>query len=323
MLTICMRADPFDGLNAFLLVGEHRSFTQAARALGVSAAAVSQAIRRLELRLRLPLFQRTSRKVGLTEAGVALHRLLHPAAAQIAEALDSLNSFRERPIGRLRITAPRIALPLVIEPVLARFRAGYPEIAVEIDVNDASIDLAGTNCDAGIRFGGSVEGDMVAVRLTRDVRWSVFGSPSYLQAKGVPATPEDLRSHEAILYRYPSSGALQQWEFVRAKRRIAVDVPARVITTDSLSLLSMARRGLGLIYSADLVAEEDVAAERLRPVLERYWRRTPGLFLYFPRRMQSQRKLRAFIDAAVDHLRRGRRSSDRPSAGERRPTNDR
>ena len=299
-----MRTDPFEGLAAFLLVEEHRSFTQAARTLGVSAAAVSQAIRRLELRLGLPLFQRTTRKVGLTEAGAALHRELGPAAGRIAEALENLNTFRERPMGRLRITAPRIALPLVVEPVLARFRESYPEVSVEIDMNDASVDLAGRDFDAGIRFGGSVEADMVAVRLTRHVRWCVFGSPAYLRAKGVPSTPDDLRAHECIAYRFPTSAALQRWELVRGKRRIAADVTPRIVTTDSLSLLSLAGRGLGLIYSADLAAEQEVQAGRLRPVLERYGLRTPGLFLYFPRRMQSQGKLRAFIDAAVAHLRR-------------------
>src|SRR5437899_2408841 len=127
-----MSRDPFDGLTAFLLVAEHKSFTKAARELRMSSAAVSQAIRALEARLGLPLFQRTTRRVGLTEAGAALHVRLRPAAGEITDAIESLNSFRDRPAGHLRLTVPRIALPLVIEPILAPFRRAYPEVSVEI-----------------------------------------------------------------------------------------------------------------------------------------------------------------------------------------------
>jgi DNA-binding transcriptional LysR family regulator len=298
-----MVRDPFDGLTAFLLVAEHRSFTKAGRLLGISPAAVSQAVGKLEHRLGLPLFQRTTRRVALTEAGRVLHDRLLPAAREVGDAIESLNSFRDAPIGHLRITVPRIALPLVIEPITGEFRRTYPGISIEIDVEDAAVELSARGFDAGIRLGGSVEADMIAVRLTPEITWSVVGAPSYFAAKGRPAEPEELMRHECILYRFPTSGAIHRWEFVRDERNFSIDVPGKVITSDSLLLISLARRGVGLTYSADLVAAEDIAAGRLETVLVQFLRKTPGLFLYFPARMQAQPKLRVFIDSAVKALR--------------------
>jgi DNA-binding transcriptional LysR family regulator len=298
-----MPRDPFDGLRAFLLVAEHKSFTKAARELGVSAAAVSQTIRALENRLRLPLLQRTTRQVGLTEAGIAFYARLRPAAGEIVDAIEALNTFRDRPAGHLRLTVPRIALPLVIEPILPRFRRAYPEVSVEIAVEDATVDLAAKGFDAGIRIGEFIERDMVAVRLTPDITWSVLGAPDYFSAHGRPRTPDELMQHECILYRFPRSGAIHRWEFVRARREFAVNVPGKVVTSDSLLLISLARGGIGLTYSADLVAAEDVSAGRLERVLKEFLPRRPGLFVYFPSRMQTQPKLRAFIDLAVARLR--------------------
>jgi DNA-binding transcriptional LysR family regulator len=297
-----MSRDPFDGLTAFLIVADQASFSKAGRRLGITSGAVSQAIAKLESRLGLPLFQRTTRRVALTEAGRALHNRLRPAASEIADAIESLNQFRDQPVGNLRITVPRIALPIVIEPIVAQFRRDYPEISVEINVEDAAVDISTRGFDAGIRLGGSVEADMVAVRLTPEITWSVVGSPAYFAARGRPKTPEELKSHECILYRFPTSGAIHRWEFMNKERTFAIDVPGKVITSDSLLLIALARRGVGLTYSADVVAEEDIAAGRLEPVLKSFFRKTPGLYLYFPARMQTQPKLRTFIDTAVKFL---------------------
>jgi DNA-binding transcriptional LysR family regulator len=297
-----MLRDPFGGLTAFLLVAEQQSFSKAARGLGVSAAAVSQTIRSLEDQLGLPLFQRTTRRVGLTEAGKALHDRLLPASKDIRDALESLNGFRERPMGHLRLTVPRIALPLVVEPVLPQFRRLFPEISVEIAVEDATVEIASRGFDAGIRLGESIEADMVAVRLTKDITWSVFGAPAYFDAKGRPEVPGDLIRHECILYKFPTSGATHRWEFSKDGKSFTVRAPGKVITSDSLLLISLAREGIGLTYSADLVAAADVALGRLEVVLGPFLTKTPGLFLYFPGRMQTQPKLRAFIDVAVAFL---------------------
>jgi DNA-binding transcriptional LysR family regulator len=297
-----MVRDPFDGLTAFLIVADQSSFSKAGRLLGISSGAVSQAIAKLENRLGLPLFQRTTRRVALTEAGRMLHHRLRPAASEIADAIESLNQFRDQPVGHLRITVPRIALPIVIEPIVGQFREDYPNIFVEVNVEDAAVDISARGFDAGIRLGGSVEADMVAVRLTPEITWSVVGSPSYFAVKGRPTTPEQLKAHECILYRFPTSGAIHRWEFADKEKTFAIDVPGKVITSDSLLLIALARRGVGQTYSADVVAAEDIAAGRLEPVLTSFFRKTPGLYLYFPARMQTQPKLRAFIDMAVKHL---------------------
>jgi DNA-binding transcriptional LysR family regulator len=230
---IAMVSDPFDGITPFLLVAEHRSFTKAGRLLGISPAAVSQAVAKLEARLGLPLFQRTTRRVALTEAGRVLHNRLRPAALEVEDAIESLNSFRDSPVGHLRITVPRIALPLVIEPLIGKFRRIYPGISVEIDVEDAAVELSTRGFDAGIRLGGSVEADMIAVRVTPEITWSVLGAPSYFAAKERPTEPEELMKHECILYRFPTSEAIHRWEFVRDQRNFAIEVPGKVITTDS------------------------------------------------------------------------------------------
>src|SRR5689334_13879703 len=176
------RTDGFTGLSEFLAVAEHASFRIAAARLNVTPAAVSQAIRALETRLGLPLFQRTTRRVGLTEAGQSLLARLRPAAAEIHEALEALGDMRQRPAGLLRLSVPRIAVSLIIEPVLADFRRAYPEVGVEIDVSDGNVDLTAGGFDAGIRIGESIDRDMIAVRVTPDIHWSILGAPAYFAA---------------------------------------------------------------------------------------------------------------------------------------------
>jgi DNA-binding transcriptional LysR family regulator len=190
--------DPFTGLSAFLAVAAAGGFTGAAARLGVSPAAVSQAVKALEGRLGTLLFVRTTRRVGLTEAGAALLARVGPATAEIAAAVEAAGATASEPTGLLRLTVPRMAVPLVVEPVVAALRRSHPRIAVEIAVDDATVDVTARGYDAGIRIGEYVERDMVAVRLTRDIAWSVVGSPAYLDARGRPQCPEDLTGHDAI-----------------------------------------------------------------------------------------------------------------------------
>lgn len=295
--------DPFAGLAAFLAVAETGSFTAAAARLGVSPAAVSQTVKALENRLGTPLFLRTTRRVGLTEAGAALLIRARPAAAEILQALETAGEMGEEPAGVLRLTVPRMAVPLVIEPVIPVLRRAHPKVAVEIAVEDAAMDLPAHGYDAGIRIGEMVERDMVAVRLTRDIVWSVVASPAYLAARGTPQQPEDLTQHDAIRYRFPTSGAIYRWEFERDGRTLTVDPPGSLVVNDGALLISFALAGLGLAYVADIAAEEEIEADRLRPVLQPFLPRSPGLFLYFPRRASIQPKLRAFIDVTRTVLR--------------------
>ncbi len=313
------RSDGFSGLSEFLSVARHASFRAAAAELGVTPAAVSQAIRTLESKTGLVLFQRTTRRVGLTEAGEKLLARVRPAAAEIAEAFDALTDLRERPAGLLRLSVPRVALPLVIEPMLADFRRAYPDVAVDIDVNDAAVDLTTNNLDAGIRIGESVERDMIAVRLTPDLRWSVLGAPAYFAARGRPRTPEELTRHECIRYRFLTAGSIYRWEFERAGREFSVDVPGGVTVNDGPLMMSCALRAMGLIYTADLFAGSELAAGLLESVLEEFLPKTPGLFLYFPSRTQMQPKLRAFIDTLTAASKR--RDAGRTSARRTRRSN--
>jgi DNA-binding transcriptional LysR family regulator len=297
--------DPFTGLSAFLAVAEAGGFTGAATRLGVSPAAVSQAVKALEGRLGTLLFVRTTRRVGLTEAGTALLARAGPATAEIASAIEAAGEMASVPTGLLRLTVPRMAVPLVVEPVVAALRRSHARIAVEIAVDDATVDLTARGYDAGIRIGEYVELDMAAVRLTRDIAWSVVGSPTYLDARGRPERPEDLTRHEAIRYRFPASGAIYRWEFEREGRALTVDPPGSLIVNDGDLLLAFARAGLGLSYVADIAVAAELASGQLEQVLQPFLPRTPGLFLYFPRRAQDQPKLRAFIDVARAVLRPG------------------
>jgi DNA-binding transcriptional LysR family regulator len=293
------RIDAFTGLTEFLAVAAHSSFRAAATQLGTTPSAVSQAIRALELRLGLPLFQRTTRRVGLTEAGATLLARLKPAANEIGDCLEALGALRERPSGLLRLSVPRIAVELVVVPLLPAFRQAFPEVAVEVDVNDAAIDLAAEGFDAGIRIGEFVQRDMVALPVTPDIRWMVLGSPAYFAARGWPQRPEDLIDHECLRYRFPTARSVYRWEFLRDGKEFSIDVPGKMLLNDSMLFHAMACQGLGLIYTTDAAAERELAEGRLVAVLEAYLPTSPGLYLYFPRRSQAQPKLRAFIDVAM------------------------
>jgi DNA-binding transcriptional LysR family regulator len=297
------RVDTFTGLSEFLAVAAHASFRLAAAELGVTPAAVSQAVRALERRLGVLLFVRTTRRVGLTEAGHALLSRLRPAVGEIGDAFRALGQLREQPAGLLRLSVPRMAVELVLEPVLPAFRRAYPEVSVEIDVNDKVVDLAAEGFDAGIRIGEYLARDMVAVRMTPDFRWSVLGAPSYFAAHGRPRTPEELVHHECIRYRFPTAGTLYRWEFARDGRKFSVDVRGGMVVNDSALMRALAVRGMGLVYTGDLAARAAMARGELEPVLQPYLPDAAALFLYFPVRSQTQPKLRAFIDLATGVLR--------------------
>jgi DNA-binding transcriptional LysR family regulator len=290
------RVDRFTGLSEFLAVATHASFRAAASELGVTSAAVSQAVRSLEERVGLPLFQRTTRNVALTEAGARLFARLSPAATEIGKAFDALGELRERPMGNLRLSVPHIAIELVMLRALPEFRKAYPDVTIEIDVNDASIDLNEGQFDAGIRIGEFIERDMVAVRLTPDFRWLVVGAPAYFAIHGRPRSPQDLTKHDCIRYRFPTARTVYRWQFQRRGRDFSLDPPGAIVVNDHLAMISLAERGLGLAYTADLVAAPEIASGNLEAVLGSHLPTRPGLFLYFPKRIQAQPKLRAFID---------------------------
>ncbi len=287
--------DPYAGLATFIAVAESASFTAAAARLGVTPTAVSKAIRAMEARHGVPLFRRTTRSVALTEAGTAVFARLGPASAEIGEAFALLGQYRDRPSGTLRITAPRSALDL-LRAVAPAYRKAHPHVTLELSIDESLVDLVASGYDAGIRLGEAVEKDMVAVRLTPEVAWSVVGAPRCFAKRARPRLPEDLIHHEAIRYRFPGSRSLHRWAFRRSRREFLVDVKGRLIVDDRTLLVDLAVAGEGLAFVADREVRTHVAAGRLDAMLQSYIPSNSGLFLYFPAGSQNQLKLRAFID---------------------------
>jgi DNA-binding transcriptional LysR family regulator len=293
-----MQTDHLDGVSTFLAVAEALSFTAAAARQGVTPTAISKAIRALEQRHGVALFQRTTRRVALTEAGNALFLRLRPAAGEIADALAGLGSYRERPMGTLRITASRATGELILGTLVPRFRRAHPDVTLDVSLDDALVDLVASGYDAGIRLGEAVEKDMVAVRLSPEIRWSIVGSPAYFARAGRPRMPEELVRHESLRYRFTGSRAIHRWGFRRGRRAFLVDTPGSVIVDDFRLLHALACDGLGLAYMSDHQTRDAVAQGRLERVLQSFIPVDSGLFLCFPARSQSQLKLKAFIEMA-------------------------
>ncbi|WMT89301.1 LysR family transcriptional regulator [Pelagibacterium sp. H642] len=291
-----------DGVAAFLRVAERRSFRAAALDLGVSASAVSQAIRALEARVGVALVARSTRSVGLTEAGEKFLAHAAPAMADLAAGFEAARSLGDRPAGLLRLTVPRAVVGPVIEPVLAQFCAAHPEVEIEIVADLGFVDIVEAGFDAGIRLAESLDADMIGVRLTPPFRFCVVANPDYLEIHGTPKRPEDLASHRAIGFRQHSSGAIYRWEFNEGGREFDMAVPGQVIVNDEALVVSLALKGLGLSYVAEPIVAPHIAAGRLVPVLDPFWPESPGIFLYYPSRAQTLPKLRAF----VEHMKRSR-----------------
>ncbi|HTN86925.1 MAG TPA: LysR family transcriptional regulator [Sorangium sp.] len=291
--------DALDGLTTFLAVGRCKSFTAAAAALGVTPTAVSQKIKLLERRYGVVLFQRTTRRVALTEPGASLFQRLQPAIADVEGALAALGDYRGRPSGNLRITAPRMSGASLLAPLVAQMREAYPELSIEVSLDDAFVDLVAAGFDAGIRLGDAVEKDMVRVPITSHSSWSIVGSPAYLERAGRPRAPEDLVHHRAIRQRLIASGAVYRWELERRGKTITVDVPGGVVVDDIALMVALACAGSGLAYVPDQAVERDLSEGRLERVLEAFITKGPGLYLYFPARTQEQPKLRALIETVT------------------------
>ncbi|MFC7287289.1 LysR family transcriptional regulator [Herminiimonas glaciei] len=288
-----------DSIRMFLAVAEARSFTAAAQALEVTPTAVSKAIRLMETNHGVALFQRTTRSVALTEAGVTLYERLSVAAGQIDEAFSLMNEYRARPMGTLRVTAPRALGAIVLKRLVATLRKKYPELRLDLSLNDGIVDLVKDGFDAGIRLGHALEQDMVAVQISSDLQWSVVASPAYLSEAGTPQKPRDLLTHQTIQYRFVSSGTVPPWRFTLDGEELLLQTERSLVVNDTTTIADFARQGLGLAYLPDIEIKDDLKEGNLKRVLTKYVPPTPGLFLYFPQRSQSQLKLRALIEEAT------------------------
>ena len=290
-----------DGIEAFLRVAERRSFSAAASDLGVSPSAISQTIKGLEARVGAPLFMRTTRSVGLTQAGEMFLERAAPAYTGLAEAYEAARNLGNRPAGRLRINMMRGAVQPLFEPIIAGFCETYPEIELEIYSEDALADLSAGGFDAGVRMGEALEADMIAVRLTGPFRFVVAAAPAYLDKHGRPQSPEELRNHRCVRLRL-ASGAMLPWTFERGNREFDVPVTGPVIVNDISAMMVAVRAGVAMGMIAEPVAEALVAAGEIELVLVDHAPSTSGLFLYYASRKQVMPKLRAFIDYVRDNL---------------------
>jgi DNA-binding transcriptional LysR family regulator len=293
--------NPLDGVEAFLRVAERRSFRAASDDLGLSPSAISQTIRALEARVGVPLLTRTTRSVGLTEAGQRFYDQARPGFEGMTAAFEAARSFGDRPAGLLRLNVPRAAIPFLIEPVLEGFSAAYPEVEVEICGEDELIDLVERGFDAGIRMGDFLEADMIGIRLTPPFRLAVVGSPAYFERHGRPETPADLREHRCVRTRSPSTGAVFRWHFDVEGQRTEISVDGPLIVNDVEVGKTAAIRGIALAYMAEPLVAQAVTEGKLEVVLDRYLAQSPGAYLYYPSRTQMLPKLRAFVDFIREH----------------------
>lgn len=290
-----MIRDELSGLTVFLAVAERRSFTGAAADLGVTASAVSQAVSALEERLGLRLLQRTTRSVGLTEAGERFLGRLRPALAEIKETFEEVGRLRDRPSGVLRLSVPRVASRALLEPVLATFLSAYPEISVEVAVEDGITDIIAQGFDAGIRLGETLDREMVAVKIAGDEEMAVVGSPAYFAAHRRPKCPRDLHAHACINYRRITSREISRWEFTEDGKDFDLAVSGRVVCNDPDLMVKLALDGVGLAYVFASTVREHLAKRRLLRVLKPYCPPFPGMYLYFPSRTHLSPKLQALV----------------------------
>ena len=292
-----MLKENVNDLIAFIVVARERSFTRAAAQLGVSQSALSHAMRALESRLGVRLLTRTTRSVSPTEAGERLANNLGPHLEQIKSELEALTEMRDTPAGNIRITAGEHAVDSVLWPALTPFLAAWPDIHVEVTVDNALADIVSDRFDAGIRLGEQVAKDMIAVRIGPPMRMAVAASPSYLARFGTPQTPQDLQNHRCVNMRLPTLGGLFAWEFSQAGRELRVRVEGQLTIGSLRHRLDAARAGIGLVYVPEDTLEADLASGRLVRVLEAWCEPFPGYYLYYPSRKQHTLAFTLLVEA--------------------------
>ncbi|MFH7826014.1 LysR family transcriptional regulator [Kluyvera chengduensis] len=292
-----MLKDNINDLISFMVVPRERSFTRAAAQLGVSQSALSHAMRNLESRLDVRLLTRTTRNVSPTEAGERLYQRLSPHLQEIAQEIDALRDSRERPAGNIRLTAGEHSMNTVIWPRIKPFMQQYPDINIEVTVDNGLTDIVDERFDAGIRLGEQVARDMIAVRIGPDMRMAVVGSPDYLARHGVPQTPHDLQQHRCINIRLPTKGGLYAWEFEHDGEPLRVRVEGQLTLNCLPQRIEAVEAGLGLAYVPEDSIAEGVAAGRLQHVLADWCVPFAGYYLYYPSRRQHTTAFALLVEA--------------------------
>jgi DNA-binding transcriptional LysR family regulator len=314
-----MTPDTLDGLAVFVAVAEARNFRIAGERLGVSASAVSQALRTLVARLGVTLVLRTTRSVSLSEAGERLYAAVRPALADVEAAVAAVGELSDAPRGTIRLLIGTTADPVLARLPLADFLAAHPHVRLDVVVSDAVVDIVAAGFDAGIQLGEVIDRDMVAVPVTGDIRMTVVGSPAYLARRGTPRHPRDLVDHECLNWHPVPEAPAYRWEFSERGREVVVAAPGRVLSTDSTVNIRLARDGLGLTIVYEDQVRGEVARGELVPVLQEFCEPFAVYYRYYPQRRHASPALRALID----HLRgareaaRGRQPGGRKAAQEK------
>jgi DNA-binding transcriptional LysR family regulator len=289
----------FNDLAAFVSVARAGGFRDAARIGGVSASSLSIAVRRLESKLGLRLLNRTTRSVAPTEAGLRLIEKLTPLFSEMEAALDVLNGFRDKPTGTLKLNVPASTARNILPPVIAAFLKAYPDIRVEVVVEDGFVDVLATGCDAGIRYDERLEQDMIAVPIgPRVERFATAAAPSYLDARGRPGHPRELLNHACLRGQF-SGGAMPNWNFERDGEVVRLDPPGPLLVRPGAAMdlaISSAVAGVGVIHLFEDILRPHLESGALEPILESWWPTFSGPFLYYPGRRHVPAPLRAFVE---------------------------
>lgn len=299
--------EDLNAMATFVALAEAKSFRAAGDRLGVTASAVSQALRRLEDQLGVVLAHRTSRSMHLTAAGEQLYASVSPALAQVRAAAATAGALGDEPRGTLRLHVAGVAESFLSGPVIDGFLATHPHVRLEVFVSDEPLDIVAAGYDAGVRLGEVIEGDMVAVPLAGDERLIVVGAPSYFARHPKPVHPRDLAQHECLNWHPTENARGYQWEFTEDGREFSVAVPARVLTNEVELLLRLARAGRGLTMLYERELHDDLARGALVTVLDEFCTPFSGFYLYYPGRRQALPPLRAL----VDFIRRTRKGTQR------------
>jgi DNA-binding transcriptional LysR family regulator len=289
-----MAANDLSALSVFVTVAEERSFTRAAKRLGVSPSAVSHSMRELEEQIGVRLLSRTTRSVAPTSPGEYLLARLRPAFADIRQALGQVSGLRNKPAGRVRLLVPRLAASTVLAPKLGQFARDYPDIVLDVTTDDSRMDIVAEGFDAGVHFGEYIEKDMIAVRVSPDLRPAIVGAPGYVKSQGRPKSPRDLLRHRCINFRHGDAG-LYRWEFEKGKKALSVAVNGPLIVDDLDLVIRAALDNVGLAYMSEENAAPHLASGALVRLLEDWCQPFPGFFLYYPSRRQQPAALSALI----------------------------
>ncbi|MGE4483360.1 LysR family transcriptional regulator [Acidocella sp.] len=291
-----MRGNDFARLRAFVTVVEEGNFARAASRLRIAPPTLSQIIRELEEILGVRLLNRTTRSLSMTAAGQRLHARFKPAMAEMQAALDDIASLRDKPAGLVRLHTPSMACAMFVEKLLGAFHAAYPDILLDITVDDAVTNIVEAGFDVGIRIGELLEQDMVALRLTGDMRQLAVASPAYIEAHGAPETPADLLAHRCINWRPPGRAGIYNWEFAKDGRWFAVAVGGPLVVSHREVALAAALQGVGIAFWVEHILRPHIEAGRLVPLLEAFSPPYPGWHLYYPSQRALSGAVRAFVD---------------------------